>query len=89
MRLALITIPARSTDLNPIKNIFHIVKRRLHQDTLDQQITREGFAAFSARVKTALETIPIDVVDVVGRTILFMGKRINEIFKRKEQRIKY
>ena len=80
------TIPARSLDLNPIKNLFHIVKRRLHQDALDQQITREDFAAFSARIKTTLETIPIDVVD---RTILSMGKRINEIIKRKGQRIKH
>ena len=32
-------IPARSPDLNPIENIFHIVKKRLHQDALDQQIT--------------------------------------------------
>ena len=30
------TIPARSLDLNPIENIFHIVKRRLRQDALDQ-----------------------------------------------------
>ena len=80
------TIPARSPDLNPMENIFHIVKRRLRQDALDQQITREDFPAFSARVKTILETIPIDVVD---RTILSMGKRINKITKRKGQRIKY
>ena len=80
------TIPARSPDLNPIENIFHIVKSRLRQDTLDQQITREDFAAFSAKVKTTLETVPIDMVD---RTILSMGKRINEIIKRKGQRIKY
>ena len=80
------TIPERIPDLNPIENIFHIVKRRFRQDALDQQITREGFAAFSARVKTTLETIPINVVD---RTILSMGKRINEIIKRKGQRIKY
>ena len=74
------TIPARSPNLNPIENIFHIVKRRLRQDTLDQQITREDFPAFSARVKTTLKSIPIDVVD---RTILSMGKSING------QRIKY
>ena len=80
------TIPARNQDLNPIKNIFHIVKRRLRQDPLDQQITREDFATFSARVKTTLKMIPIDVED---RTILSMGKRINEIIKRKGQRIKY
>ena len=80
------TIPARSPDLNPIENIFHLVKRRFCQDALDQQITREDFVAFSARVKTTLETIPIDVVD---RTVLSMGKRINKIIKRKGQRMKY
>ena len=68
------------TLLNPIENIFHIVKWRLHQDALDQQITRKDFATFSARVRTTLESIPIDMVD---RTILSMGKRINEIIKRK------
>ena len=31
--------PARTPDLNPVENIFHIVKRRLHQDALDWQIT--------------------------------------------------
>ena len=63
-----------------------IVKQRLCQDALDHQKTRENFAVFSTRVKTTLETIPIDVVD---QTILSMGKRINEIIKRKGQRIKY
>ena len=79
------TTPARSPDLNPTENIFHIVKCRLCQDALDQQITQEDFVVFSARVKTTLEMIPIDVVD---KTILSMGKRIKEIIKRKGQRIK-
>ena len=79
------TIPARSPDLNPIGKIFHIVKRRLCQDALDQRITGEDFAAFSARFKNTLETIHIGVVDI---TILTTGKRINEIIKRKGQRIK-
>ena len=48
------TIPARSPNLDPIKNIFHIVKHRLCQDALEQQITQEDFAAFSAKVKTVL-----------------------------------
>ena len=30
----------------------------MRQDALDQQITGEDFSAFSARVKTRLETIP-------------------------------
>ena len=72
------TIPARSLDLNPVENILHIARQRLHQDHLDRQITREGFAAFSARVKTTLKLMPIYVVD---RTILSMGKGINEVIK--------
>ena len=71
---------------NATKKIFHVVKRMLHQDALDRRITQEDFAAFYARVKTTLEFIPIDVVD---RTILSMGKRINEIVTQKEQKIKY
>ena len=67
-------------------NIFHIVKHRLRQDILDQQISRENFAVFSARVKTTLEAIPIGVVN---RTIFSMGKRISAIIKRKRQRTKY
>ena len=81
-----LTITARSPDLNPIENIFHIVKQRLHQDALNRQITRKDFAGFSARVKTIPELIPNDVVD---RTTLFLGRRINEIIKRKGLIIKY
>ena len=80
------TIPARSPYLKTIENIFQIVKPRLRQDALDQQLTREDFAAFPARVKTTLKTIPIDVVD---RTILPKAKITDEIIKRKGQRIKY
>ena len=32
------SIPARSADLNPIENIFHIVKKKLHQDVLENSI---------------------------------------------------
>ena len=50
------------------------------KDALDQKITREDLTVFSAPVNTTLETTPIDVVD---RTILSMGKKINEIIKGK------
>ena len=80
-----LTILARSTDLNAIENIFHIVKQKFHQNSLDQLITGENFAALSPRVNTTLKLIPTDVVD---RTILSMGKRINKIIKLKGQRNK-
>ena len=80
------SIPARSPDLNPIENIFHIVKKKLHQDALEMKIEREDFDEFSARVKRTLESVPVDVVD---RTIRSMDKRIDLIVKRKGQRIRY
>ena len=75
------TIPARTPDLNPIENI-NFANQRRRQDTFDQQITREDFAVFPARVMTTLELIPTDVVD---KTNHFMGKRTNEIVKVKDR----
>ena len=75
------TILARSLDLNPIENIFHIVKWRLRQDALDQQITQEDFGAFSSRVKTTLETITIDVGD---RTISPLARESMKLLNEKD-----
>ena len=41
-------ILARSPDLNPIEDIFHIVKNKLCQDFLEMKIEREDFGEFSA-----------------------------------------
>ena len=46
-----ISIPARIPDLNPIENIFHIVKKKLRQDALEMKIKRKDFEEVSARVK--------------------------------------
>ena len=34
-------IPPRSPDLNPIENIFHIVKKQLEDEALNLHITNE------------------------------------------------
>lgn len=80
------TIPARSPDLNPIENIFHLVKRKLHDDACDRNITKENFNQFSARVKETIEQVPVDIID---KTIKSMTKRIPLIIKLKGQRTKY
>ena len=51
------SIPARSPDLNPIKNIFHILKKKLHKAALEMKVERKDFQEFSARVKTTLESV--------------------------------
>ena len=74
------SILARSPDLNPIEDIFHIVKNKLCQDFLEMKIEREDFEEFSARVKTTLENVPVHVVD---KTIQSMDKRMDLTVKRK------
>ena len=80
------TIPARSPDLNPIENIFHNIKRQLQDDVLNQQITKETFSQFCARVKaTLLNYSP----EIINRTITSMDRRIDMVIKSKGQSIKY
>ena len=80
------SIPVRRPALNPIENIFHIVKKTLQQDALEMKIQHEDFEEFSRRVKKTLESVPVDLVD---RTIRSMDKRRDLIVKRKEQRTRY
>ena len=42
------SIAARSPDLNPIENLFHLVSRQLTKDAIDMEITSENFGQFSA-----------------------------------------
>ena len=40
------SIPARSPDLNPIENVFHYVRTKLHEESLNRNITLENFEEF-------------------------------------------
>lgn len=79
-------IPARSPDLNPIENIFHLVKRFLENEAISKNITRESFEEFKVRVLRALQSIPIHTID---KTILSMNERIRSIIACKGIRTKY
>ena len=48
------TIPAWSPDLNPIENIFAQVSMILQNQAVKQNITKETFSEFSAKVKDTL-----------------------------------
>ena len=82
----LFRIPTRSTDLNPIENIFSIVSAKLERDALRKQITHETFEQFSDRVEKTLCNIDPKLID---RTIESMNKRIELIIKRRGRRLKY
>ncbi len=49
-------IPARSPDLNPIENTFHLVKKSLDNEALANNITSGTFNEFSARVLKSMES---------------------------------
>ncbi|KXJ19771.1 hypothetical protein AC249_AIPGENE21540 [Exaiptasia diaphana] len=46
----LFSIPPRSPDLNPIENLFHLVREQLDEQAIGQNITRETFDDFQGRI---------------------------------------
>ena len=79
-------IPARSPDLNPIENFFHLVKKDLKAQAIRNRITRESMEEFNTRVVDTLKSYPVSTID---RIIESMDKRIELIIKSKGRRIKY
>lgn len=79
-------IPARSPDINCIENLFHLVNKELQSQAINRNITKETFEEFSLRVQNTLHSFSVELIDSI---ITSMDKRIDEIIKRKGQRIKY
>ena len=82
----MLKIPARSPDINPIENIFHLVKSQLNKQAVTENITSESYEQFQTRVIQVLRTFPIDIID---KTIDSMSKRINKMISSKGYRTKY
>lgn len=80
------SIPARSPDLNPIENIFHLVRQQLKNDALEKGITRESYDTFIKRVAKTISEFP---VETINKTIESMGRQINMVIKNKGCRTKY
>ena len=69
IRATLVKFPARSPDLNSIENIFHNVKRELHQQALDNRIKKETFHDFLERIKKTLFSYDRSVINGTIATI--------------------
>lgn len=82
----LFKIPARSPDLNPIVNIFHLISNQLKRDALDKGIKKENYSQFCSRDKKTCLNFSSETID---KTIDSMPKRINLIIKSKGLRTKY
>ncbi len=78
--------PARSPDLNPIENTFHVVKKSLHNQTLANNITSGTFIEFSARVLKSMENLS---TEIINRTIASLSNRVDAVIKARRNRIKY
>ena len=82
----LFCIPARSPDLNPIENMFHIVKKQLDAQVRDSQIVRETWEQFKTRVIKILYNVSVDYVNNI---ITSMPKRIHAVLQADGFRTKY
>lgn len=80
------SIPARSPDLNPIENMFNLVRKQLHEDAITRNITKEKYEEFAKRVKDTLNDFPVDILD---RTIESLPRRMELIINGKGCRTKY
>ena len=79
-------IPARSPDLNPIENIFHLIRNKLKEDALTNEITHETYEEFSERIVKTFMEFP---VALINKTIDSMPKRLAMVVKSKGDRTKY
>lgn len=79
-------IPARSPDLNPIENIFHLIGNKLKADALQNNIAKESYSDFSRRVKQNALAFDKTVID---KAIESMPDRIAAVFRSKGARTKY
>ena len=79
-------IPPRSPDINPIENVFHLVKRQLDSQAIKENIVTESIDEFETRIKRTLFELP---VSHINNTIESMGNRMKKIIAEKGNRLKY
>lgn len=82
----LLKLPARSADLHPIENLFHIVSNKLKKQALTQKITKESYEQFKQRVVNTMYLMP---KETINNLIGSMNARLNDVIKNKGGRTKY
>ena len=82
----LLKIPVRSPDLNIIENLFHLIRIRLREDAKQQNITKETYDEFVARVEKTFADFP---VATINNLIDSMPKRLKMVIEKQGLRTKY
>ena len=49
--------------MNPIENVFNYVRTKLHEESLNRNITFENFEEYSAPVKKNLLSVPVEYIN--------------------------
>ena len=73
-------IPARSPDINPIENLFNVVRKNIEAEILQKNIIYQSWDEFVERVKFHIWSVP---KEYINKTVGSMPNRIKEIVKRK------
>ena len=81
----LLRIPRSSPDINPIENIFHIVKNLLECEAIEENLTCETFEEFKTRVLRTIKNVDPAIID---KAIESMPQRVRLIIKGKGYRTK-
>ena len=79
-------IPPRSPDLNPIENIFHLVRKRIDAQVRANNVTHQTWDEFKQAVQYNIWSTSKDLID---KTISTMQKRLQQIVKTHGRRTKY
>ena len=82
----MLTIPPRSPDLNPIENIFDVLRKRLEGEIKAKNLTRQMWEEFVDRVKRNVWSMSTEYID---KTLTSMPNRIKSVVKGKGHRTKY
>ena len=82
----LFPIPKWRGNLNPIENVFNVVKRELRRQAIRHNITSETFEEFAQRVESTLYSVRREVVD---NTVASMYERLDLILENRGRRTKY
>ena len=78
-------IPPHSSDFNPVENVFHLLRKKLHEDAREHEIKQETYKEFSNRAKSTIENFP---VDIINKTIESLPK-LRRAIERKGEPTKY
>ena len=86
LRVKNFSIPARSPDMNHNENVFHYVRTKLHEKSLNRSINFENFEEYSTHLKKTLLSVP---VEYINKTTESMDSRLSMVVKKRGKRIKY